>query len=297
MKVMITGGTGSLGSEILRQLLDNPEIVSVIALSRNETQQFNLKETIRDSKKLNLIIADVTDYNSIYNAMDDVDVVFHTAALKHIEVAEKNPMEAIKTNVIGTMNIINACNQRDVKKMIFISTDKACNPTSIYGVSKLLAEKNVLLSNGIGNTEYSVVRFGNIIGSNGSIFQKWRNSSHISLTSKEMTRLFISVEEAAKFSISLIEKEGRRLFVPKMKSANIYDIAKAIVSDENITIIGLRPGEKLHEDIISATDTGKIEVYDDYFSVIPGTEEHGLIYNSSLNNYWFSDKEIKDFFR
>lgn len=297
MKVLITGGAGSLGSAIVKALLRNPIIKAIIVFSRNETQQFNLKEDINYNEKVSFVTGDVSDYNSVYNAMIDVDVVFHTAALKHIEVAEQNPMETIKTNVLGTMNVVNVCNQRNVKKMIFVSTDKACNPTSIYGTSKLLAEKNVLLSNSLGQTEFSVVRFGNIVGSNGSIFKKWQGASKISLTSKEMTRLFISAEDAAEFSISLIDQIGGRLFVPKMKSAKIYDIAKAIVPDEKITVVGLRPGEKLHEDIISATDTGVLEINDKYISIIPGTQSHNFIYNSSTNSQWFSGDEIREFFK
>jgi UDP-N-acetylglucosamine 4,6-dehydratase len=233
--------------------------------------------------------------------MKGVDYVFHAAALKHIDLAEKSPDETIKINVLGTSNVVNAAIQNGVKKVLLVSTDKSCIPTSIYGVSKLLSERNVILSNGLSDTKFSVVRFGNLIGSNGSIFQKWKiikdSDQRITVTHKDMTRFFIRSSEAAMWSVKFIkEMVGGELFVPKMKSANVYDIAKSFVSESQIDITGTRSGEKLDEDILSSLELGTVEDLGEFFILHNDNKVNNFSYNSKNNKYWYSGKEIESFF-
>jgi UDP-N-acetylglucosamine 4,6-dehydratase len=299
-KYLITGGPGSLGKEICRNLLEKEDTEKVIMFSRNESKQFDSSMIINDSR-VDYVVGDIKSYDSIFNATIGIDCIFHAAALKHIDIAEKSPDETIKVNVLGTSNVVNASIQNGVKKVLLISTDKACIPTSIYGVSKLLSERNVILSNGISNTKFSVVRFGNLIGSNGSIFQKWKimknDSQRISVTHKRMTRFFIRSSEAASWSIKFMEiMSGKEVFVPKMKSANIYDIAKSFIDESRIDITGTRPGEKLDEDILSNLELGSIDDMGDFYILNNDNVSHGFSYNSSNNKKWYSGEEINGFF-
>lgn len=293
--VLITGGAGSLGSALCKELLKDEVIDKIIIYSRNEKNQLSLKWEIKDPR-VRYVIGDVKDYNSINNALIGIDEVYHLAAVKHIDIAEENPIETTNVNVVGTINVINACIQNNVKRMLLISTDKASSPTGIYGTTKLLAEKNVLLSNSFNRTIFSVIRFGNLIGSSGSIFQKWSENKKISLTNKDMTRFFIKMESAAEFCKYFMEKmQGNEIFIPKMKSANIYDIAKSITND--IEIVGLRKNEKVHEDTISAIDFGTVLENERYYQIIPDGTYSGLTYNSSENSQWFTEKEIEEFYK
>jgi UDP-N-acetylglucosamine 4,6-dehydratase len=268
--------------------------------SRNETKQFEASMSIND-KRVRYVVGDIKNYDSLFGIMKGVDYVFHAAALKHIDLAEKSPDETIKVNVLGTSNVINAAIQNNVKKVLLISTDKACIPTSIYGVSKLLSEKNAILSNDISDTKFSVVRFGNLIGSNGSIFQKWKimknDSDKISVTHKKMTRFFIRSSEAAFWSIKFMQiMNGKEVFVPKMKSANIYDIAKSFIDESRIDITGTRPGEKLDEDILSNLELGSVEDMGEFYILNNDNASSGFSYNSSNNKQWYSGEEINGFF-
>ena len=299
-KYLITGGPGSLGKEICKELLKFLDTEEVVMFSRNETKQFEASMSISDDR-VKYVVGDIKNYDSLFTIMKDVDYVFHAAALKHIDLAEKSPDETIKINVIGTSNVVNAAIQNNVKKVLLISTDKACIPTSIYGVSKLLSEKNVILSNGISNTKFSVARFGNLIGSNGSIFQKWKimknNDERISVTHKDMTRFFIKSSDAAKWSVKFIESmSGGEIFVPKMKSANIYNIAKSFIDESRIDIVGVRSGEKLDEDILSSLELGSIHDSGDFYILNNDNKINNFSYNSSNNKEWFSGKEIEGFF-
>ena len=299
-KYLITGGPGSLGTEICKNLLSLCDTKEIIMFSRNETKQFESSMYISDNR-VKYVIGDIKNYDSLFTIMKGVDYVFHAAALKHIDLAEKSPDETIKINVLGTSNVVNAAIQNGVKKVLLISTDKACIPTSIYGVSKLLSEKNVILSNGISDTKFSVVRFGNLIGSNGSIFQKWKimkdDNQRISVTHKDMTRFFIRSSEAAMWSVKFIkEMVGGELFVPKMKSANIYDIAKSFIPEPQIDITGTRAGEKLDEDILSSMELGTVEDFGDFFILHNDNKINNFSYNSSNNKEWYSGEEINGFF-
>lgn len=299
-KYLITGGPGSLGQEICKSLLSLCDTKEIIMFSRNETKQFESSMSISDGK-VKYVIGDIKNYDSLFTIMRGVDYVFHAAALKHIDLAEKSPDETIKINVLGTSNVVNAAIQNGVKKVLLISTDKACIPTSIYGVSKLLSEKNVILSNGISDTKFSVVRFGNLIGSNGSIFQKWKimkdDNQRITVTHKDMTRFFIRSSEAAMWSVKFIkEMVGGELFVPKMKSANIYDIAKSFISESQIDITGTRAGEKLDEDILSSMELGTVQDLGEFFILHNDNKINNFSYNSSNNKEWYSGEEIESFF-
>lgn len=299
-RYLITGGSGSLGKEICKTLLMLLDTKEVVMYSRNETKQFESSMEINDPR-VKYVVGDIKNYDSLFNIMNDIDYVFHTAALKHIDLAEKSPDETIKINVLGTSNVINAAIQNNVKKVLFISTDKACLPTSIYGVSKLLGERNIILSNDLSSTKFSVVRFGNLIGSNGSIFQKWKIYKEINkkipVTHKNMTRFFINTNEAAKWAINFMANmQGKEIFIPKMKSANIYDIAKSFVDESMIEIIGLRPGEKLTEDIISNSELGTVEEYSKYFMINNDNKVNNFLYNSSNNEDWYSQDEMRAFF-
>jgi UDP-N-acetylglucosamine 4,6-dehydratase len=299
-KYLITGGPGSLGKEICNSLLSLCDTKEIIMFSRNETKQFEASMSIND-KRVRYVVGDIKNYDSLFGIMKGVDCVFHAAALKHIDLAEKSPDETIKVNVLGTSNVINAAIQNNVKKVLLISTDKACIPTSIYGVSKLLSEKNAILSNDISDTKFSVVRFGNLIGSNGSIFQKWKimknDSDKISVTHKKMTRFFIRSSEAAFWSIKFMEiMNGKEVFVPKMKSANIYDIAKSFIDESRIDITGTRLGEKLDEDILSNLELGSVEDMGEFYVLNNDNASSGFSYNSSNNKQWYSGEEINGFF-
>lgn len=299
-KYLITGGPGSLGTEICKSLLNLCDTKEIVMFSRNETKQFESSMSINDDR-IRYVVGDIKNYDSLFTIMKGVDYVFHAAALKHIDIAEKSPDETIKINVLGTSNVINAAIQNNVKKVLLISTDKACIPTSIYGVSKLLSEKNAILSNDISDTKFSVVRFGNLIGSNGSIFQKWKimknDSDKISVTHKKMTRFFIRSSEAAFWSIKFMEiMNGKEVFVPKMKSANIYDIAKSFIDESRIDITGTRLGEKLDEDILSNLELGSVEDMGEFYVLNNDNASSGFSYNSSNNKQWYSGEEINGFF-
>lgn len=299
-KYLITGGSGSLGKEICKSILLNSDTKEIIMYSRNETKQFESSMEIKD-ERVKYVIGDIKNYDSLFTIMKDVDYVFHTAAIKHIDLAEKSPDETIKVNVVGTTNVINCAIQNGVKKVLFISTDKACLPTSIYGVSKLLSEKNIILSNGLSNTKFSVVRFGNLIGSNGSIFQKWKflkkNNEKIPVTHKAMTRFFIKSDKAAEWATSFMDNmSGGEIFVPKMKSANIYEIARSLVDESMIEVVGLRAGEKLSEDILSNFELGTVKDYGKYYILINDNNTNNFSYNSTSNKEWHSFEEMKKFF-
>lgn len=299
-KYLITGGPGSLGKEICRQLLNRSDTEEVLMFSRNETKQFESSMLISD-KRVRYIVGDIKNYDSVFNATLGIDYIFHAAALKHIDVAEKFPDQTVKINVLGTSNVINAAIQNKVKKVLFVSTDKACIPTNIYGVSKLLGEKSIILSNGVSDTKFSVVRFGNLIGSNGSIFQKWRimkdNGDRISVTDKNMNRFFIRSSEAGSWSVNFLEKmQGGEVFIPKMKSANIYDIAKSFVDESRIDIVGSRSGEKLNEDILSNLELGSVDDMGEYYILNNDSKVSSFSYNSNNSVDWYSKEEINEFF-
>jgi len=262
--ILITGGTGSLGQSLTKRLLTLP-VKGIRLLSRNESAQVEMQRSFSDHEnKLSFFIGDIRDYPRLTRALEDVDIVFHTAALKHVPVIEYNPFEAVKTNVIGTQNLIDACLEQDVEKVIGIGTDKAVSPLNTYGASKLLMEKIFVTAGNFMNperhrTKFITLRYGNVFGSSGSVIPLWinqiKNKDKISITDTQMTRFSIMMDEALDFILSAATiGKGSEIFVPKILAYTIMDLKNALselLGDSEHKITGIRSGEKLHEILIN----------------------------------------------
>jgi UDP-N-acetylglucosamine 4,6-dehydratase len=256
--VLITGGTGSFGKKFARIALEEKQPKKIIIFSRDELKQHEMKMHGYDHPSLRYFIGDVRDRERLIRAMHGVDLVVHTAALKQVPACEYNPMEAIKTNIMGTANVVEAALDAGVKKVMTISTDKAVNPINLYGATKLAAEKLTVQSNNYAAgkaTRYSCVRYGNVVGSRGSVvplFLKQRAKGTVTITDERMTRFWLSLDQGVRFVMNCIEQmEGGEVFVPKIPSTKIVDLANAIVPNAKFNIIGIRPGEKVHEVLVS----------------------------------------------
>jgi len=279
--ILVTGGTGSFGKKFIQTLLSKGKPNKIIIYSRDEQKQFKLEQQ-QTSKKLRFFIGDVRDKERLTFAMKSVDIVVHTAALKHVEIAEYNPFEVVKTNIIGSQNIIEASLVNNVQKVIALSTDKASSPLNLYGASKLTADKLFCAANnfkGKSKTIFSVVRYGNVMGSRGSViplFLKQKNSNVICVTDNKMTRFNITLSEGVNFVVkSLNRMYGGEIFVPKIKSYKILELVKAISPKAKIKIIGKRSGEKIHEEMISVSDS---------FSTVEGSDCYIILPSSKFNN-------------
>lgn len=255
---LVTGGTGSIGSEVVKQLLQySPKTVRVY--SRDEYKQFELQRELSGRDNVRYMLGDVRDGQRLRKAMSGVDVVFHCAALKHVPACEYNPFEAVRTNVIGAQNVVEAALAEGVQKCIGVSTDKAVNPINVMGATKLLAEKILLSAKqhaGSSGTRFAVVRFGNVLGSRGSVIDTWRQQHNegkpLTITSPECTRYIMSIPDAVGLVLcAMIEMRGGETFVLKMPKVNIIDLVREQFGNALVDIIGLRPGEKLHEELIS----------------------------------------------
>ncbi|MBW1697350.1 MAG: UDP-N-acetylglucosamine 4,6-dehydratase (inverting) [Deltaproteobacteria bacterium] len=272
--ILITGGTGSFGKKMTKRILEYSRPERLIIFSRDELKQYEMAQEFPDSQYdcIRYFIGDVRDKERLYRAFRDVDYVIHAAALKQIPATEYNPFEAIKTNVIGSQNVINAAIDQRVHRVIALSTDKAANPINLYGASKLCADKLFIAANvyaGRNDTNFSVVRYGNVVGSRGSVipfFLKMRKTGVLPITDPRMTRFWITLEEGVDFVLQCLERMvGGELFVPKIPSAGIMDLAKAITPDAKIEVIGIRAGEKLHEVMIPRDDArNTVELSDRY---------------------------------
>ncbi len=313
--VLITGGTGSFGKKFTRILLAEKNPKKVIIFSRDELKQHEMRMAGFDDPRLRYFIGDVRDRERLIRAMHGVDIVVHAAALKQVPACEYNPMEAIKTNIMGTSNVVEAALDAGVEKVLALSTDKAVNPVNLYGATKLAAEKLVIQSNAYAAgtaTRYSCVRYGNVVGSRGSVvplFLKQRDSGKVTITDDRMTRFWLSLEQGVHFVIDCIEQmEGGEVFVPKIPSTTIVDLAKAIAPEAEIEIIGIRPGEKLHEVLISEDEARGTVERDGMFIVKPPetlwkrdlTYEgqslpDGFRYSSDSNSEWLDLDGIKQF--
>ena len=275
--VLITGGTGSFGKKCLEMLCQNYTPEKVIIFSRDELKQHEMRQKFPDSLPVRYFIGDVRDKDRLYRAFSDVDVVIHAAALKQVPAAEYNPFEAVKTNIIGAQNVIDAAIDRNVEKVIALSTDKAANPLNLYGATKLCSDKLFVAGNSYAGkrhrTRFSVVRYGNVIGSRGSVvplFREKRKQGVLPVTDPRMTRFWITLEQAVEFVFqSLKTMVGGELFVPKLPSMNIMDLARAVAPECRTEIVGIRPGEKLHEIMIPKDEARMTIELEDRFIIQP----------------------------
>ena len=278
--ILITGGTGSFGKNLVRYIEKNFKPKKIIIFSRDELKQSEMMQEFSSLKKtLRFFIGDVRDYSRLSMALKTVDIVFHAAALKHVPLAEYNPFEVVKTNIIGSNNVIHASYENNVKHVIALSTDKASSPINLYGATKLASDKLFISANnfkGKLNTKFSVVRYGNVMGSRGSVipvFLKHAKSKFIPITDKRMTRFNITLNEAIKFVLKSLElMKGGEIFVPKIPSIKITDLASAMFPNKELKIVGLRPGEKLHEEMISESESYNTVEYQNLYIICPNSE-------------------------
>ncbi len=317
--ILITGGTGSFGKKYTKILLEKYQPNKIIIFSRDELKQYEMSQDYND-KCMRYFIGDVRDSDRLKKAMRDVDFVIHAAALKHVPIAEYNPMECIKTNIYGAQNVIDAALENGVSKIIALSTDKAANPVNLYGATKLASDKLFVAANnlvGDQDTRFSVVRYGNVIGSRGSVvpyFQKLINegSTFLPITDEKMTRFMITLEDGVNFVLKNFERmQGGEIFVPKIPSMRMVDLADAMAPNLEREIIGIRPGEKLHEIMCPADDSHLTFEFVDHFVIAPtitftkrrdydhnilgemGTKvAQGFEYNSGNNKEWLEKEEL-----
>jgi len=312
--ILVTGGTGSFGKEFIKIMLDEYHPAKLIVFSRDELKQHEMRVAGFDHPSLRYFIGDVRDVDRLRRAMHGVHIVVHAAALKQVPACEYNPMEAIKTNILGSSNVIEAALDAGVEKVLALSTDKAVNPVNLYGATKLAAEKLFVQSNAYAGgtaTRFSCVRYGNVVGSRGSvvpIFLQQRGNGRLTVTDQRMTRFWLTLEQGVRFVIQRIEQMcGGEVFVPKIPSMNLVDLAKAIAPEAEIDFVGIRPGEKLHEVLISEDEArGTLEL-EDMFVVQPSgvlwfghswqEQGHslpdGFLYASNNNPQWLTVEQIK----
>ena len=275
--VLVTGGTGSFGNQFVQTLLRQRPPRKLIIFSRDELKQFDMRQRFneQDHPCLRYFIGDVRDRERLYRVMDGVDVVIHAAALKQVPTAEHNPLEFIKTNIMGAANIIDAAIDRNVKKVIALSTDKAANPINLYGATKLCADKLFVAANAadLHETRFSVVRYGNVVGSRGSVipyFLAQRSTGRITITDERMTRFLMTIDQSVDFVLHCIElMVAAQLFVPKIPSAKVVDLAQVIAPDCERDVIGIRPGEKLHETLVPGDEAHLTTEFEDSYVIQP----------------------------
>jgi UDP-N-acetylglucosamine 4,6-dehydratase len=318
--ILITGGTGSFGKAFVKTILTRfPDIKRLVVFSRDELKQYEMSQDIRnlECKALRYFLGDVRDYARLHQALEGIDTVVHAAALKQVPAAEYNPFEFIKTNVLGAENLIRACLERDVKRVIALSTDKACSPINLYGATKLCSDKLFTAANNIrGNREItlSVVRYGNVMGSRGSViplFLARRKTGILPITDPRMTRFNISLQEGVDLVLwSLETARGGEIFVPKIPSYRITDVAKAIGPYCEHSIVGIRPGEKIHEEMITGTDSFNTVDLGECYAILPQTGlytkeqycemttaepvEQNFVYQSGSNPNFLTVEQIRD---
>ncbi len=319
--ILITGGTGSFGKKFIETILKNYKPQKVIVYSRDELKQFEMSQVF-NAPCMRYFIGDIRDLDRLKKAMNGVDIVIHAAALKQVPTAEYNPMECIKTNVMGASNVIDAAIYNNVDKVIALSTDKAANPINLYGATKLCSDKLFVAGNnmvGTNRTRFAVVRYGNVVGSRGSVvpfFRKLINegATELPITHKDMTRFWLPLEDAIMFVINNLSRmQGGEIFIPKIPSIRMLDLAKAMAPNLPIKIVGIRPGEKLHEIMCPADDAYHTIEFKDHFVIKPTiiksfeanyqTDRLGekgkpvpemFEYNSFNNPHYLSIEEIKD---
>ena len=313
--ILVTGGTGSFGKKFIEVMLRDYHPARLIVFSRDELKQHEMRVGGFNHTSLRYFIGDVRDLRRVRRAMHGVDVVVHAAALKQVPACEYNPMEAINTNILGSSNVVEAALDMSVKKVLALSTDKAVNPVNLYGTTKLAAEKLFVQSNAYAAgtaTRFSCVRYGNVVGSRGSvipIFIQQRENGTLTITDDRMTRFWLTLEQGARFVIRCMEQMlGGEVFVPKIPSMKILDLANVIAPEADVEIIGIRPGEKLHEVLIHEDEARSTVELDDMFVVQPSTElwfghdwqvkghqlPDGFRYASNSNPDWLTIDQIQE---
>ena len=321
--ILITGGTGSFGKQYVKTLIENYKPKKIIIFSRDELKQFEMEQTFNDPC-MRYFIGDVRDAERVKQAMQGVDYVIHAAALKQVPAAEYNPMECIKTNIYGAENVIQGALANDVKKVIALSTDKAANPINLYGATKLASDKLFVAANNMAGghpTKFAVVRYGNVVGSRGSVvpfFKKLidEGTTNLPITDERMTRFWITLQEGVDFVLNNFKRmQGGEIFVPKIPSVRISDLASAMAPSLAQKIIGIRPGEKIHEIMCPSDDSHLTLEFDDHFVITPSITytdvehkfspngvnevgkfvEQGFEYNSGNNEYFLNIDEIIKF--
>ncbi len=314
--VLVTGGTGSFGKKFIKILQAEKQPKKIIVFSRDELKQHEMQVGGYNQENLRYFIGDIRDRERLVRALHGVDIVVHAAALKQVPACEYNPMEAIKTNIMGTANVVEAALDAGVKKVLTVSTDKAVSPANLYGATKLAAEKLTIQSNayaGGKSTRFSCVRYGNVVGSRGSVvplFLKQRATGQVTITDERMTRFWLSLEQGVRFVIQCIEQmEGGEVFIPKIPSTKVTDLAKAIAPQAKLEIIGIRPGEKLHEVLISEDEARNAIELDTMYVVQPAEAiwfgyswqnkgkslKEGFSYSSDNNTEWLDVEGIKKY--
>lgn len=321
--ILVTGGTGSFGKNFVETiLLKYPEIERLVVYSRDELKQFEMSQQFSnaDFKQLRYFIGDIRDKERLTRAMEGIDIVIHAAALKQVPTCEYNPFEAIKTNVIGAQNIIDAVMDTKVKQVVALSTDKAAAPINLYGATKLCSDKLFVAANtfkGKRDLKLSVVRYGNVMGSRGSVipfFLAKRSEGVLPITDNRMTRFNITLEEGVNLVLFALEHMwGGEIFVPKIPSYRITEVAEAIAPDCRLEVVGIRPGEKLHEEMITETDALNTVEFDKYFVMLPSMPlwdvqefarsyngkfcQEGFKYNSGTNDDWLTVEQLRELIR
>jgi UDP-N-acetylglucosamine 4,6-dehydratase len=322
--ILITGGTGSFGHRYVSTLLEQYDLKRLVIYSRDELKQYEMAMKFQGHEDvMRFFIGDVRDVSRLKEAARGIDIIIHAAAIKHVPIAEYNPMECIKTNIYGAENVIQAALDNNVEHVMALSTDKAANPINLYGATKLASDKLFVAANNMsgGRTKFAVVRYGNVVGSRGSVvpfFKKLikEGADSLPITHKDMTRFWITLQQGVDFVLKCMERmDGGEIFVPKIPSVRIVDLAKAMAPDLPIKTIGIRPGEKLHEIMCPADDSHLTVEFDDYFIISPSitfysrktdfTENstgekgrlvaQGVEYNSGTNKHFLDVSEIKDY--
>jgi len=313
--ILITGGTGSFGHAFVRMTLEKYNPKKIVILSRDEMKQWEMAKLFKDDGRVRFLIGDVRDKDRLYRALDGIDYVVHAAATKIVPTAEYNPFEFVKTNINGAMNLIDACIDHNIKKVVALSTDKASRPVSLYGATKLASDKMFVASNsysGEHKTQFSVVRYGNVMGSRGSVipfFIKEKDKGVLPITDNRMTRFMISLEEGVELVWKAFkDMSGGEIYIKKIPSMKVTDLAIAVDKNAVQEVVGIRPGEKLHEEMIGEDDSPYTYEYDGYYKILPAINnwsnskklikegkkvENGFSYTSCNNKEWMSIETLQ----
>ncbi|HUH59527.1 MAG TPA: UDP-N-acetylglucosamine 4,6-dehydratase (inverting) [Candidimonas sp.] len=313
--ILITGGTGSFGHTFVPMTLAQYNPKKIVILSRDEMKQWEMAKLFKDDPRVRFFIGDVRDKDRLYRALDGIDLVVHAAATKIVPTAEYNPFECVKTNINGAMNLVDACIDKGVKRVVALSTDKASSPVNLYGATKLVSDKLFVAGNaysGEHGTRFCVVRYGNVMGSRGSVlpfFMSVKDSGVLPITDKRMTRFMISLEQGVELVWHAFDDMvGGEIYVKKIPSMKMTDLARVVAPQATQEIVGIRPGEKLHEQMISAEDSLHTYEYPEHFKILPAINgwsdspsrikdgkkvQEGFVYASDSNPQWMEDEALK----